>query len=399
MGITFGSSITGRAVENRQGAKQGAVLISGLAGNLFLASISLAISITVSEIVVRHLAPQQLIIKRPDLWQPIDSLGWTHRPEVHTTINTGERAVSVITDRDGFRIGHGGRVEADRTILLLGDSFMEALQVEYEQSFAGLLEARLAERFGEPVAVRNAGVSSWDPPHYLIRAGSALQNETFDLVLVMLYLGNDVVTNRVERYQPRRFSDIHRLRVPKEISRSEMVDAVLYPINDFLEVRSHFFIFLKTRAEAIRMRLGLAAVDFPTELLLSESASTRWDITAEICRDIAKLANEHDASVLFAFIPAPFQVDRQEFELAVKGLGVDPEAVDLDQPNRLLGAAFRARELPLVDVLDVFREAHAAGKQLYGRVDRHLSPEGHAVLENALESRVYELMSPTKALF
>jgi len=135
-----------------------------------LVGASLGVAFGLGELLVRLVVPQQLVIKRPDIWQAVDTLGWAHRPNVNTTINTGERTVRVITDRDGLRVGLRGRVEGKRHVLLLGDSFMEALQVEYEQSVAGLLEARLTSRLGEPVAVRNGGVGGWDPPQYLMEA-------------------------------------------------------------------------------------------------------------------------------------------------------------------------------------------------------------------------------------
>src|SRR5213593_2383758 len=149
-----------------------------------LLCVSLGVACALGELLVRLVAPQQLILTHPEIWQPVDTLGWAHRPHVNTTINRGEGTVRVITDRDGYRVGRGARVEARRRILLLGDSYMEALQVEYEQSFAGLLEARLAERLGEPDAIRNPGVSGWDPSQYLIEARRDIGREPFDLVLV-----------------------------------------------------------------------------------------------------------------------------------------------------------------------------------------------------------------------
>src|SRR6266487_1448811 len=164
-----------------------AARLRGALVNSVMLCTSLGLAYLVGEVSVRILAPQQLIVKRPD---------------VTTTINTGERTVHVFTDGDGFRVGRAGRVESKRRVLLLGDSFMEALQVEYEQSLAGLLEARLGTRLGETVAVRNSGVGGWDPPQYLMEARRELARERFDVVLVSVYLGNDVVTRRVERYAP-----------------------------------------------------------------------------------------------------------------------------------------------------------------------------------------------------
>ena len=355
-----------------------------------LVGASLGVAFGLGELLVRLVVPQQLVIKRPDIWQAVDTLGWAHRPNVNTTINTGERTVRVITDRDGLRVGLRGRVEGKRHVLLLGDSFMEALQVEYEQSVAGLLEARLTSRLGEPVAVRNGGVGGWDPPQYLMEARRRIGREGFDLVIVAVYLGNDVVPRRIERYPPGPPVDvpIHRFRWPQCFCSREFVDAVLYPINDFLKGRSQLFNFLKQRAGTLRMRLGLTAEYLPTDLLRREANSPRWAVTAQICRDIARLARAHGASTLFVLIPARYQVDTAAFYQALRGFRIDPAAVDLEQPERLLGSAMHGYGLDVVDVLANFRQTMRGGTRLYGEVDSHLSPDGHDLLEHVIEPMV-----------
>jgi hypothetical protein len=357
--------------------------------------LSLGIACGVGELVVRLVAPQQLIVKRPDIWQPADTLGWTRRPNVNTTINTGERTVHMITDRDGFRVGVAGRVEGKKRILLLGDSFMEALQVEYEQSLAGLLEGRLASRLHASVAIRNTGVSGWDPPQYLMEARRQLGREQYDLVIVAVYLGNDVVSRRVEWYPPGAPSDglIHPMRLPRQVSYKAVVYDVLYPINDFLKAHSHLFNFLKNQAATLRMRVGLTAEYFPDDLLRREANSSRWSVTAQICRDIRDVAQAHGAPTLFVLIPASYQVDTAAFYRALKGFKIDPMAVDLDQPERLLTSAMRAYLLDVVDVVSDFRRAERSGTRLYGTVDSHLSPEGHELLEQLIDPMVTARLS------
>lgn len=359
--------------------------LRGLGVNVLVACAALAIALGLGEALVRLLAPQQLILKRPDIWEAVDTLGWTHRPGVNTTVNTGEGTVRLITDGDGYRVGPAGRVEARRRILLLGDSFMEALQVEYEQSLAGLLESRLAKRMGEPVAVRNTGVGGWDPPQYLMAERRALARERFDLVLVAVYLGNDVVSRRIDRFPPRAPVEVHHLRWPRHLKFAELTDALLYPINDFFEVRSQLFIFLKTSAETLRSRLGLTAEEFPVDLLHREAGSPRWSVTAEICRDIRDLARAHGTPTVFVLLPAPYQVDTGDFSQALRDFKIDSAAVDLDQPNRLLGAAMRPFGVSVFDALPEFRRREQVGTHLYGDVDRHLNAAGHEVLEQVVE--------------
>ncbi len=359
-----------------------------LAVNLLVALLAVCASLGAGELFVRLVAPQQLILKRPDVWVGVDTLGWVQRPDQRTTVNTGERIVRVFTDKDGFRVGSAGRVEGKKRVLLLGDSFMEAFQVEYEQSLAGLLETRLAQRFHEPVAIRNTGVGGWDPPQYLLQERRALPREHFDLVLVALYLGNDVVAWRSDRIPARQPVEVHSLRLPRRIGYREFVDAVLYPINDWLEARSQLFIFMKRRSATLLMRLGLTAEEFPVELLRREAASPRWSVTAQICRDIRDAAQARGVPTLFVFIPAPFQVDTAAFAQAVHGFKIDPLTVDLDQPERLLSDAMRPHRLDVLDVLPAFRRARQAGEALYGTVDRHLSPAGHALLGQLVEPAV-----------
>ena len=366
--------------------------------NVLIAAAALLAGVGLGEWLVRWVAPQQLVLKRPDVWQPADSVGWVNRPNLSTTINTGERTVRLFTDQDGFRVGPAGRVEGTQRILLLGDSFMEALQTEYDQSLPGLLEARLAQRFHYAVGVRNTGVGGWDPPQYLIEARRTLGREHFDLALVAVYLGNDIVPERIERYAPRAPVEVHRLHLPRQLSGREFIDAVLYPINDFLEVRSHLFILLKTRLQALRTRLGLTAEEFPVGLLREEAGSPRWSVTADILSDIRDVARAHSVPTLFVLIPAPYQVDSAEFHRSLRGFQIDSGAVDLDQPNRLLATAMRGHHLEVLDVLPEFREAQQAGSRLYGRVDRHLSPAGHDLLARLVEPLVVKRLGARNRL-
>ena len=334
----------------------------------------------VAEFLVRVIAPQQLIQIRPDIWQPADTVGWLVRPNLDTEINTGERTVSVRTDHEGYRIGRNGRSEGQRRVLLIGDSFMQALQVQYEESMAALLEADLSERSGVPVAMRNGGVDGWGPSQYFLRTRSLLARDSFDLVIVAFYVGNDVVRYRRDLIEPRVHVKRSPFRVPRDLSRKEWTEALMLPLNDVLEVRSHLFLFLKNRFQNLRMRLGLSPAFFPDGFRLSEADEPRWNVTADLNLDLALAAAAHDTPVLFVLVPDPLQVDPAAFTQYIIGLGIDSTTVDLDQPNRILMSEFRSRGLNVIDALAEFRAAQRDEVKLYGTVDRHLSSAGHQEL-------------------
>jgi hypothetical protein len=353
-----------------------------------LLSLSVALSLLLAEVAIRVVAPQQLVVMRPDLWVPRDSLGYWNRPGVRTVVNTGERPALIVTDAEGYRVAGSGRVEGDQTVLLLGDSFMKALQVDHEQSLAGRMESALAQAVGRKVGVRNAGVDGWDPNQYLAFARSALERERVDVVVVALYVGNDVVSERVASRPPLAPVIRRGFHVPRSLSRGALVDATARPLNDALEQRSHFYVFAKSRASSLLMRLGLTGADFPREIQRDFAASPGWEVTGDICADLAAMAASHGAATVFVLIPSSYQVHRDQFITFARGFGLDTTQVDLDQPNRLLGAALRQRGLTIVDPLDSLRAAARAGQQLFGSVDRHLSPAGHALIERALRPAV-----------
>jgi len=72
-------------------------------------------------------------------------------------------------------------------VALMGDSFTEAGQVPFEQSFAGLLESAARER----CEVRNYGTRSYSPSIYLVQWTRDVQPWKPDVVFLQLF-GNDV---------------------------------------------------------------------------------------------------------------------------------------------------------------------------------------------------------------
>jgi hypothetical protein len=87
-------------------------------------------------------------------------------------------------------------------------------------------------------------------------------------------------------------------------------------------------------------------------------------------------------------------VYEQAFYQYVKGFGIAVDAVDIDQPNRRLSQELGARELEVMDALPSFRAAAREGARLYGSVDTHLSPAGHALLAELVSPRAALLLRP-----
>ena len=344
---------------------------------------SLGVALLSAEVIVRVACPQQLAVLRPDIWEPVEILGWRKQPHLNTTVNNGEGAVGLYTDSRGFRIGSGPRPAGGKRILLLGDSFVEALAVEYEESMAGQIEARFSKQAVGPVEVWSTGVSHWGPCQYLILMKSLLPDHKFDLVLVALFAGNDAV----EEWQ--------RSFAVRESTAARWMSP-LHRVDWFLKCRSHVFTLIKSGVELLLVRLDLRKTDLAPMCLKSEATSRRWDVTADICAEIRNTAALHGVETLFFLIPSDLQVNRDMFLAQVRRAGLDSGDWDLDQPDDLLRAALETRGLDTIDLLPTLRAGFAADNELYGRVDNHLNARGHAVVANALEPAIKEALTESR---
>jgi hypothetical protein len=102
---------------------------------------------------------------------------------------------------------------------------------------------------------------------YLTESRRELGRERFDLVIVSAFLGNDVVPRRIERYPPGPPADTPIQRLLRRSPYGELVEAVLYPVDDFLKARSQLFALPKNQTTMQRRRFGLTHEYFPQERL------------------------------------------------------------------------------------------------------------------------------------
>ena len=163
--------------------------------NLGLLAASMLLSLVMAECVVRFLYPQQLAV-----WHTMHDGLVIHPPGLVTYLAEFKQEVTFnslgMRDREHAR----KKAEGTKRVLVLGDSFMEALQVSFEESFPHRLESRLRETLNPRVDVINCSVSGWGQDAqlaYLQKYGRDLKP---DLILVAMTLHNDVLDNMQGRF-------------------------------------------------------------------------------------------------------------------------------------------------------------------------------------------------------
>jgi hypothetical protein len=169
--------------------------LKGWVVNGLLTLVAMAVTVAVLEIAVRSFAPQPTAVAHQDPYGL--AMHWpgltTYLPQYGQTAKFNSVGMR---DREHAMEKPSGVFR----VLVLGDSFMEALQVPFEASLPSLLEQILHRQTGKTIEVLNAGVSGWgtgDELRYLATYG--LQWKP-DLVLIAMTLHNDISDNLREEW-------------------------------------------------------------------------------------------------------------------------------------------------------------------------------------------------------
>lgn len=354
--------------------------------NLLLIFFSIFFTIIILEIITRIYIPQKLIYYKEDVWKPHNGLGWNHYKNIDTYLNPGGGGgVRFITDTNGFRIGKNEKEESDYKVVIIGDSFLEAFQVENEYIIPSLINEKFIKEEQKVIKFYNTAVSGWNPNHYLIETKNFLKNFEADLALIFLYSGNDLVDERIYHYKEKK-GHAHKTKftIPKKINFKEFTNSILLPINDILERKFHLFILFKKSFETTLSKVGLTHYEMNEIFKKNQLSKKKSKITSEICNEIKNEFYKNGINSIFIILPAAYQVDKKLFSNYVKGFNINTLEVDLMNPNKLLKKDLLQYKINLLDPIQLFTESYENGDKTHGDIDRHFNKKGHELVSDFL---------------
>jgi len=144
--------------------------VTGRLGRFVLLLASLAVALGAAEVALRFAGyePLSAVYSTPELfWRQDAGLGWALEPNARGSFRGPrpfpvEFETTVETNSLGLRGPEPGpKHPGELRVLILGDSVVAGFEVELPETFAALLEWRLARRFDVPVRVINAGVRGY----------------------------------------------------------------------------------------------------------------------------------------------------------------------------------------------------------------------------------------------
>jgi hypothetical protein len=277
-------------------------------------------------------------------------------------------------DYNGFR--NANDLET-ASIAVVGDSYIEAIAIPYEETFS----QQLAQLSGEPVA--NLALSDYGPQQQLAvlrRFGLPLDPE---VIVWAFYEGNDL--NDIEDYD----QALEQLRregantggTARDRSFTKNALNAVYRLIDRCKPWSGARRYAGGFRAADGRELRMYFIDAPNPLEASELAALRR--LREILAQAYELSAQGEARLVLLYIPAKYRVYESFLDLPTSSELADWGISDL--PDRLETMVRDVSpDIGFVDLTAPFLAAAEQGAVLYRPDDTHWTPEGHRLAADAL---------------
>jgi hypothetical protein len=338
------------------------------------------------------------------IWRWHATLGWTQVPGATFDLTIDGDEVHNEFNSLGFRdVEHAfAKPPGTRRIVVLGDSFCEAVQVDLGETFFRLLEAQLDARGDGDYEVINLGVGDWGQAQQLIALREIGRRYEPDLVVCQIFPLNDICNNGIELYGlGRSHNDFYRPYFVEQDG--EFVQTWRHPRLHRLRCLSRVFLnverlwqslcwSLEPGNDAARWQARCAAAGFPglSPLLYSYVPEAEqpgpvrraWATTERLLAEMAATCRQRGIAFAGLVMTWEATIGAGWAQFAAQQ---PPPAMEPDHPDRRLAEVFAGLGVPVVLTRPVF-EQHL--DEFLPCRDGHLGPGGHRLVAQALRQAI-----------
>ena len=384
--------------------------MSSIASLIIIALIALSATLVFLDLGLKALDIRPLPIGMGALWELDDELGWRFRPGIEGWVTKPDDDVEVwvTINASGLRDSEYSSPPSQGTkrILILGDSFSAALEVELKETFHELLEEKLNGSANDlRYEVINTGVSGYGTAQELLyyrRLGKLFQP---DLVL-LAFVDNDVVDNSY--LDPSRDAPVFIRDAAGDLqlrTASGQGPGIGQTIKTWLRQNTRLYpvtmsyihrVFPSTLPQAGGQGEGTESRQpkEPSEINpilgllqtpISAAYEQAWAITEDLVLATRDEARAEDACFAVIVVPSHYQVDRIWEEYLPEVLATNDYEWNRTAVSERLSKLLSMQGIPFLDLTPLFRErANSGGEDLYLLNDGHWNVDGHKLAAEAI---------------
>lgn len=370
---------------------------------IVLVGLGLVVGLIAAEWGARYLLGRPYAEDNGDLWTCDRLLGWRGKSQTSTPINTEGYVHKFVRNSAGMHDGEHtlSKEKGVFRILVIGDSFVEARQVEERETSASILEAILNTLAPDQTRyeVISAGASAWGPAQELIYFRSEGKDYQPDLVLGIWYPANDLMDllpdHRMTfegmncyspyfamcdgQFDPEPWFSAPGL-APTQASCSAGKKAAASLLNR-LYLNSRLYQHLEPLLMKYQPRVKYAFNFSPWLNMPDPSLAYAYQVTDGVYADLAREASQSGAKTALVIVPLKealyYELD-QSSRLEIEARYPELKGANPRLPNQNLIELMTVRDISVLDLQPLFL-AHlkSGGGVLYGDVDSHWNRPGN----------------------
>lgn len=377
--------------------------------HIVLKNIVLLLFGTVAGLIIAEAALRIVGFSAPVFREPHPVLGWRGTADLK-----GSHRIENVTYNSFNRMGYHDREhsrakpEGTWRIAIVGDSFVQASEVTLDHHFATLLEKELNKRmrsFNRNVEIINFGVSGYSTAQELILLRNEVREYRPDIVVLMVYPGNDIIDNSYALSTTLRdmrpyftMNMDNSLALTPGYPNTDKIfrDALLVKIinsSRLLQLSKEAFKRLSVRKSAgsEQAENKKKPEDDLFSAQHSQSWEKAWDITERLLAAFAEETKASGADFLMAIAAVPIQVHPLESERIgyMRSLNVKT----LDYPTLRLSAFAQRSGISYISLVKPFSDLSSTGVYLHGFDERtfgegHWNEKGHQLVAELLSQKI-----------
>ena len=351
--------------------------------NLILLVFTLIICLIILEIFIRLFFPVN-----DTIWLGDKIIGHIHMPDKQG-VRYGEEYKTKLNFNDrGFHdIDHKIENPKSKTrIVFLGDSFVDALEVDFNESFVQQYQKRLDNYYPEKYEVFNFGLYYFSTAQEYLLYKNYVKgfspnevylfvffNDPYEICLEdvknpTFYLENGEVKAR--EFTPNRYSNL-------QIFISNHLKSSIFFRERFNSIRKNFNEVNSTKSLPPATKVFLKDYDNQTKECLNLFEHFIKELKSEVISSGANLT---------AFIiPHPASINDTDKEKFLQTYGLDQDQVDFLKPNREFIDVFEKQNISYVNLYDHLKHRE---ERIYYLLDGHFNPKGHQIIADLLLERL-----------
>jgi len=312
------------------------------------------------------------------LFIPDSRIGYRLRPGAAIRYSTAEFSTDVAINANGVRDDAiiGPKADGERRVLILGDSYVFAVQVPFRNTFGEQLESQLnASDNGSRWRVINGGVQGYGPvEEWLFYRNIAWEFQP-DIVLIVVSVANDAI----EAFDARAKLETGAVPVTTAAAQGRVTLRQIIRASAVLQL-------MRQRGDQLRARISASVAERPLATYLEQPPPfvlQGFETAAHAFGLIAESARNDGSRVAFILMPARFESHDEDFERVSKTVTSAGQSLRRHAAIDRFAEALRPLHAPTLNLLPVFAAVDDP-RRLHFTRNTHLSALGHRVTADAI---------------